>query len=192
MAANGPSTNGPSTNGPSTRQQSPRRGTNARKKTPSSSEAEKHHIKIICDNVKSADMCAADCRSPHQTSVPVSCGYSPQLVSHVYFVYCLGEYARNSQGLTPPRTQNNTKHNTQHPTPTNAKPPAVLVMPHMTKHCVNSCRHVQVRTGFQRPPNLFELYSYSQPGVAAITRHCATSSPGHYPTPLKPTPPPRR
>ena len=72
---------------------------------------------------KRARICATDCGSPHQTSVPVSCGRSPQLVSHVT-VYCLREYARNSaRRVEATQKANKTKHNTQHP-PTPKPPPS--------------------------------------------------------------------
>ena len=59
---------------------------------------------------KRARICATDCGSPHQTSVPVSCGRSPQLVSHVTVSIVYASMPGIPQELKPPRTQ--TKQNT--------------------------------------------------------------------------------
>ena len=61
---------------------------------------------------------------------------------------------RIPQELKPSRTQ---AKQTQHPTPTNVKPPAVLVMQHMTRDYVSSCRQVRANIRFQRPPSRFGL-----------------------------------
>ena len=60
---------------------------------------------------KRARICATDCGSPHQTSVPVSCGRSPQLVSHVTVSIVYASMPGIPQEeLKPPRRQ--TKQNT--------------------------------------------------------------------------------
>ena len=59
---------------------------------------------------KRARICATDCRSPHQTSVPVSCGRSPQLVSHVIASVVYASMPGIRQELKPSRTR--TKQNT--------------------------------------------------------------------------------
>ena len=116
------------------RQPSPLRSTNARERHPHYQRGKGHKARI----------CATDCGSPHQTSVPVSCRHSPQLVSQVIASTVHASTPGIPQELNPPRTQQNTQ---RPPTP---KPPpfsSCHIWQEIVSTPVDKCKQISVSKG---------------------------------------------
>ena len=123
------------------RRPSPLRSTNARKKTPSSSQGERTQSstqKWSATNKTSADVynwlriAASNQSTRYQLIMTISLNVFPTWLGLLFTRACQ-EFHKRSWSH-PERKQ----YKAQHPKPTNTEPPAVLVMPHMVRDCDNS------------------------------------------------------